>query len=154
MWPHHPLSRQPLGLLCPHLKRFASSNASHYGLSLTIPDPIFARALSLMLMFIFVDNSDEAWLKHFMLPKCVLPSLRSKGRHSKHIPIKILCDLWTRKTLWNLAVTYTQKVPSQQKQQNLRNQYDSVISLAKLGRYGNACRIPVSDGFAPLNNAT
>eukprot|EP00731_Ephydatia_muelleri_P024156 Em0016g427a len=56
-----------------------------------------------------------------------------KGRNSKHIPIKVLCDLWTRKTLWNLAVTYTQKVPSQQKQETLRNQYDSVISLAKLG---------------------
>ncbi|KAL5484080.1 hypothetical protein EMCRGX_G020524 [Ephydatia muelleri] len=38
-----------------------------------------------------------------------------------------------KKTVWNLAVTYTQKVPSQQKQENLRNQYDSVISLAKLG---------------------
>ena len=85
-----------------------------------------------------------------MLPKCVLPSLRSKGRHSKH---KVLSVLWTRKTLWNLAVTDTQKFTSQQKQECLRNQYDSVISLAKLRMYGNACRIPSSDGFAPLNNS-
>ncbi|KAL5475102.1 hypothetical protein EMCRGX_G027157 [Ephydatia muelleri] len=56
--------------------------------------------------------------------------------------------------LWNLAVSNIRKFPSQQKQENSKNLSDSAISLAKIGLHGKACRILLSDGLAPLNNAT
>ena len=92
-------------------------------------------------------------MKLFMLPKCVLPSLKRIGRHFKHTPI----DLWVKNefsTLWNLAVSNAHKAPSQQKQRNSKSLSDSVISLAKIGLHGKACRMLLSDGLAPLNNAT
>ena len=119
--------------------------------------PSFARALSSTLRFVLAENSEEAGLKLFMLPKCVLPSLKSKGRHFKHTPIKFLCDLWAKKefsTLWNLAGSNVRKAPSQQKQRNSKSLLDSVISLAMIGLHGKAYRILLSDGLAPLNNAT
>ncbi|KAL5479415.1 hypothetical protein EMCRGX_G022935 [Ephydatia muelleri] len=57
-------------------------------------------------------------------------------------------------TLWNLAVSNIHKFPSQQKQENSKSLSDSAISLAKIGLHGKACRILLSDGLAPLNNAT
>ena len=119
--------------------------------------PFFARALSSSLRSVLDENSEEAWLKLFMLPKCVLPSLKSKGRHLKHTSIKVLCDLWMKKefsTLWNLAVSNIRKFPAQQKQENSKSLSDSAISLAKIGLHGKVCRILLSDGLAPLNNAT
>ncbi|KAL5497303.1 hypothetical protein EMCRGX_G013760 [Ephydatia muelleri] len=119
--------------------------------------PSYARALSSTLRSVFDENSEEAWLKLFMLPKCVLPSLKSKGRHFKHTPIKVLCDLWAKNefsTLWNLAGSNARKAPSQQKHRNSKSLSDSVISLAKIGLHGKACRILLSDGLAPLNNST
>ena len=119
--------------------------------------PSFARALSSTLRSVLDENSEEAWLKLFMLPKCVLPSLKSKGRHFKHTPIKVLCDLWAKNefsTLWNLAGSNARKAPSQQKHRNSKSLSDSVISLAKIGLHGKACRILLSDGLAPLNNST
>ncbi|KAL5515919.1 hypothetical protein EMCRGX_G001164 [Ephydatia muelleri] len=92
-----------------------------------------------------------------MLPKCVLPSLKSKGHHFKHTPIKVLCDLWAKNefsTLWNLAGSNARKAPSQQKHRNSKSLSDSVISLAKIGLHGKACRILLPDGLAPLNNST
>eukprot|EP00731_Ephydatia_muelleri_P020890 Em0013g617a len=35
----------------------------------------------------YPENTEEAWLKLFMLPMCVLPSLRCKGRHDKPLPV-------------------------------------------------------------------
>ena len=93
--------------------------------------PSFARALSSTLWYVLAENSEEAWLKVFMLPKCVLPSLKSKGRHFKHTPIKVLCDLWAKEefsTLWNLAGSNVLKAPSQQKQRNSKSLLDSVTS--------------------------
>ena len=119
--------------------------------------PFFTRALSSSLRSVLAENSEEAWLKLFMLPKCVLPSLKSKGRHLKHTSIKVLCDFWMKKefsTLWNLAVSNIRKFPSQQKQENSKSLSDSAISMAKIGLHGKACRILLSDGLAPLNNAT
>ena len=33
--------------------------------------PVFARVLSTALRSVWIENSEEAWLKLFMLPKCV-----------------------------------------------------------------------------------
>ena len=52
--------------------------------------PAFARALSSALRCVILENTEEAWLKLFMLPKCVLPSLRRKGCHDKPLPVDIL----------------------------------------------------------------
>ena len=41
-----------------------------------------------------------------MLPKCVLPSLKRKGRHSRPTPIVSLCECWSRnelESIWKQA---------------------------------------------------
>ena len=43
----------------------------------------FAKALSTTLRSILTENSEEAWLKLLMLPKCMLPTLKRKGRRLK-----------------------------------------------------------------------
>ena len=53
--------------------------------------PAFARALSSSLRDVLQKNAEDAWLKLFMLPKCVLPSLRHKGNHNPHKSIESLC---------------------------------------------------------------
>lgn len=45
--------------------------------------PAFARVLSSVTRNVILENSDEAWLKLFMLPKCVLPSSQRRGLHDK-----------------------------------------------------------------------
>jgi len=52
--------------------------------------PAFARALSSALRCVVQDNTEEAWLKLLMLPKCVLPSLRRQGRHDKPLSVDYL----------------------------------------------------------------
>ena len=41
------------------------------------------------------ENSVSAWLKLLILPKCVLPSGKCGGRHTKPVPIASLCAMWT-----------------------------------------------------------
>ena len=55
--------------------------------------PAFARVLSASLRSVLSDNSEEAWLKLFMLPKCVLPSAKRRGRNLKPTSIEVLCKL-------------------------------------------------------------
>ena len=61
--------------------------------------PYFARALSSTLRSILVDSSDEAWNKLFTLPKCVPPSLKSKGRtkSARSLDKELLFGTW----LWS-----------------------------------------------------
>ena len=49
--------------------------------------PAFAKALSSALRCVISENTEEAWLKLFMLPKCALPSTKHVGRHEKLQPI-------------------------------------------------------------------
>ena len=56
--------------------------------------PAFARALSSALREVIHRNTEEAWLKLFMLPKCVLPSMVRRGSHAPHTPIESLCNTW------------------------------------------------------------
>ena len=64
--------------------------------------PAFARALSSALMSVILENTEEAWFKLFMLPKCVLPSLRRKGCHDKPLPVDILCSMCSDNKLGDL----------------------------------------------------
>ena len=66
--------------------------------------PAFARVLSDVLKSICYENSEEAWLRLFMLPKCVLRASRWGGRHCKHPSIEQLCSLWSQGDtgiIWN-----------------------------------------------------
>eukprot|EP00731_Ephydatia_muelleri_P009806 Em0005g392a len=48
----------------------------------------FALALCSALRSALHDNSEDAWLKVFMLPKCLLLAPKHGGRHHKPVPIK------------------------------------------------------------------
>ncbi|KAL5494300.1 hypothetical protein EMCRGX_G015601 [Ephydatia muelleri] len=48
----------------------------------------FALALCSALRSALQDNSEDAWLKVFMLPKCLLLAPKHGGRHHKPVPIK------------------------------------------------------------------
>ena len=120
--------------------------------------PAFARVLSASLRSVQSDNSKEAWLKLFMLPKCVLPSSKRRGRNLKPTSIETLCRLWSDKEfglLWNLAKGNTshfrgRKVSAEEPQRLI----DLAISLAKAGMFGKACGILLSAGIAPNNKNT
>ena len=68
--------------------------------------PAFAIALSSALREVIHRNTEEAWLKLLMLPKCVLPSMVRRGSHAPHTSIESLCNLWLcndLSTLWAMA---------------------------------------------------
>ena len=123
--------------------------------------PAFARVLSSTLRLVGSKNSEEAWLKLFMLPKCLLPSSRRRGRHTKLISVDHLCDLWSKielNLLWN-QVTAMASAPSPSKTHDTRADdtqrlLQSAVSLARVGLYGKACRVLQSSGIAPDNNNT
>ncbi|KAL5471159.1 hypothetical protein EMCRGX_G029246 [Ephydatia muelleri] len=122
--------------------------------------PAFARALSSALKDVLLHNSEEAWLKLFMLPKCVLPSLKQKGVINPHIPTESLCKMWLKNepgTLWTMAVSrannhssFKTLVTSSTHSQGI----SSAVSLGRSGMMGKACNILLSSGIAPPNTAT
>ena len=122
--------------------------------------PAFARALSSALRCVILENTEEAWLKLFMLPRCVLPSLRRKGRHDKPLPVDILCNMWSDNKLgdlWDLARNRTtnHKRGACSTSINQRTKViDQAVSLGRSGMWGNACRILQSSGIAPNNDTT
>mgnify|MGYP003460779833 FL=1 len=120
--------------------------------------PAFARVLSASLRSVLSDNSVEAWLKLFMLPKCVLPSSKRRGRNLKPTSIEALCKLWSDKEfglLWNLAKGNTSHFRGRQvSAEEPQRLIDSAISLAKAGMFGKACGILLSTGIAPNNDDT
>ena len=68
--------------------------------------PSFARVLSATMRQVLMENSEQAWLKLFMLPKCVLPSRKRRGCHDVPTSVDFLCSLRSKNefgTLWNLA---------------------------------------------------
>ena len=123
--------------------------------------PAFARVLSSTLSLVVSDNSEEAWLKLFMLPKCLLPSSRHRGRHTKLISVHHLCDLRSKNELnllWN-QVTAMANASSPSRTHDTRADdaqrlIQSAVSLARVGLYGKACRVLQSSEIAPDNNNT
>ena len=96
-----------------------------------------------------------------MLPKCVLPCSKRRGRHNKPIPLEVLCDMWTDGhfgDLWSRAVkhaTCTSKSYSlHPKVDPGRRKVASAISLAQDGLFGKACQVLTSSGVAPNNDDT
>ena len=69
--------------------------------------PAFACALSAALRSALLENTEDSWLKLFMLPKCLLLTPKRRGRHHKPISIEYLCGLWLKGqygTLWQRAI--------------------------------------------------
>ena len=121
--------------------------------------PAFARALSSALRCVIKENTEEAWLKLFMLPKCVLPSAKRCGRHEKLHPIDFLCNLWANNDLtclWNLAKGRANKLgdTSSRNQNNLGKPIEMAVSLGRCGMLGKACRTLQSSGIAPNDETT
>ena len=118
--------------------------------------PSFARVLSATLRQVVLENSELAWLKLFMLPKCVLPSHK---RHDVPASVNFLCNLWTKSdfgTLWNLAKG-NHRHNHQSHDQAARDKQDLVtyaVSLGRAGLFGKACKALESKGLAPNNDAT
>eukprot|EP00731_Ephydatia_muelleri_P033215 Em0026g35a len=119
----------------------------------------FARAFSAALMAVISENTVTAWLKLFMLPKCVLPTAKRGGHHNKPVPIESLCAMWAEgqfRDLWHLAkarapCSKKQRVPSDE---TVKKRVNSAISLAQDGLFGKACQVLVSPGLAPNNDET
>ena len=118
--------------------------------------PAFARALSSALRGVFHDSSEDAWLKLFMLPKCVLPSSGHRRKHGRPPPVDTLCNMWIENdlaALWNMAKTRTAS-HNGGKHGSLRkdrtNVINQAVSLGRSGMMGKACRILQSNGIAPI----
>ena len=113
--------------------------------------PAFARALSSALRDVIQENSEEAWLKLFMLPKCVLPSLKHKGSHNPHNSIESLCNMWLRNdlaNLWAMAKTCASShntIEEAPTHKSYRKVINSAVSLGHSGMTGKPakCFYPV-----------
>eukprot|EP00731_Ephydatia_muelleri_P021341 Em0013g1068a len=118
--------------------------------------PAFARALSTALKEVLRHNSEEAWLKLFMLPKCVLLSLKQRGVVNPHTSIESLCKMWLNNdlvTLWSMSLTRA-NLHSSSRTSTHSQEFSSAISLGHSGLMGKACRILLSSGIAPSNSTT
>ncbi|KAL5471147.1 hypothetical protein EMCRGX_G029230 [Ephydatia muelleri] len=111
------------------------------------------RTLSSALRAVVHENTEEAWRKLVMLPKCCLPASKRSGRHHKPLDLTILCDLWTRgqyDVLWHMATKRSTPTPPTAHGSGKSGKHiDSAISFAQKGLYSKACQRLVSSGIAP-----
>ena len=73
--------------------------------------PAFSAVLSSALRSVLYDNTEESWIKLFMLHKCILSSSKRRGRHHKHTFVKYLCELWSNEVLWQHAIGQASSKP-------------------------------------------
>ena len=135
-------------LRCPTL-RFVPNNAK----------AAFARVLSATLRTVVSEYTVEAWTKLLMLPKCVLPSAKRRGRHNRPVPIDALCRMWSEGRLSDLWHRALQRSPTTSHSNRAEGdpgnkKIVSAISLAQDGLYGKACQALTSSGVAPNNDDT
>eukprot|EP00731_Ephydatia_muelleri_P010334 Em0005g920a len=100
--------------------------------------PAFARVLSDVLKSICYENSEEAWLRLFMLPKCVLRASRRGGRHCKHPSIEQLCSQWSQGDsgiIWN-RINKRPVIPPQKQNSQVDISKKKVSSAMGLSREG------------------
>ena len=101
-----------------------------------------------------VQHSEEAWLKLFMLPKCVLRASKRGGRHCKHPSIEQLCGLWSQGDIggiWN-RIKRRPVIPPHKQNSPIdvsKKKISSAIGLGREGLLGKACQALVSPGIAP-----
>ena len=97
--------------------------------------PAFARVLSDVLKSICYENSEEAWLRLFMLPKCVLRVSWSQGDSG---------------IIWN-RINKRLVIPPQKQNSQVdisKKKISSAIGLSREGLLGKACQALVSPGVA------
>ena len=114
--------------------------------------PAFAGVLSAAFHSILHENSEEAWLKFLMLPKCVLVAPKWRDVTTRPLPINHLCDLWSKGQFGFLWEQASQQVTSRTRQDHTSSSDHNirlVIGLAKEGLYGKACQILTLSGVAP-----
>ena len=117
----------------------------------------FALVLSSALRSAVHDNSEDAWLKLLMLPKCVLLALKRAGRHHKPVPISCLCAQWSKgefSALWNRASNHHSPGPMRLTSNHKSSSVQTAVSLAREGLLSKACQTVTSSGLAPDNNTT
>ena len=114
-----------------------------------------ALALSSSLRAAVFENTQEAWLKVFMLPKCILFASKHRGRHHKPITIRESCDVWSKghfDVLWNMA---SNQGSSKNTSPSTRNSgIQTAISYAREGLFSKACQALLSSGLASNNHTT
>ena len=101
------------------------------------------------------DNSEDAWLKLLMLPKCVLLAPKRAGRHHKPVSISRLCAQWSKgefSALWNRASFPWP--PMRPTSNHKSSSVQTAVSLAREGLLSKACQTLTSSGLAPDNNTT
>ena len=104
-----------------------------------------------------IENTEDAWVKLFMLPKCVLLTPKRGGRHHKPVSIDKLCELWSQghiDTLWQRATSHTSAKPSKAVNCDSKTNISSAISRVRQGLLGKACRLLASSGIAPNYETT
>ena len=142
------------------LKKCANWTTQHCGYIPAKARPAFAKAVSSALRDVLLKNTEDAWLKLFMLPKCVLPSLKHKGSHNPHIAIESLCKMWLNNdlsTLWTMAKSRENNRSITEEAtvgKNYRRVINSAVSLGRSGLTGKACRMLLSSGIAPNSDTT
>ncbi|KAL5474616.1 hypothetical protein EMCRGX_G026588 [Ephydatia muelleri] len=117
----------------------------------------FALVLSSALRSAVHDNSEDAWLKLLMLPKCVLLAPKRAGRHHKPVPISRLCAQWSKgefSALWNRASNHHSPGPMHLTSNHKSSSVQTAVSLAREGLLSKACQTLTSSGLAPDNNTT
>ena len=122
--------------------------------------PSFARVLSDTLRSICISNSEEAWLKLFMLPKCVLRASHRGGRRHKSHSIEELYRRWSDghlASLWKYASDHARKSNSKQPKEQTKEsdkEAQSAVSKARERLLGKACKVLTSSGIAPNTSET
>ena len=115
-----------------------------------------ALVLSSSLRAAAFENTQEARLKVFMLPKCILFAPKRCGRHHKPRPIRDLCDLWSKghlDVLWKMASnqrSYNSASPPVNRNVGIQ----TAISYAREGLFSKVCQALLSSGLSPNNQAT
>ncbi|KAL5515630.1 hypothetical protein EMCRGX_G000825 [Ephydatia muelleri] len=121
--------------------------------------PAFARALSETLSTICQLNTEEVWLKLFMLPKCVLRASHCGGSRHKPLSIEELCRQWSdgqSASLWRYASEHARKVKAGKEQHSKETgrKVQLAVSKAREGLFGKACKVLSSSGIAPNTRET
>ena len=121
--------------------------------------PAFARALSETLRAICQLNTEEVWLKLFMLPKCVLRASHCGGSRHKPFSIEELCRQWSdghSASLWQYASEHARKVKAGKEQHSKETgrKVQLAVSKAREGVLGKACKVLSSSGIAPNTRET
>ena len=117
---------------------------------------VFALALCSALRSALHDNSEDAWLKVLMMPKCLLLAPKRGGRHHKPVPISHLCAQWAKgefSALWNRASNHHSSGPHPTPNHK-SSAVQTAVSLVREGLLSKACQVLTSSGLAPNNNTT